>query len=63
MDRLTKVKLITTVICMLASILALYTFIFVADVSGVWRTILIVIVVFWLISGIINLVEYWGKQK
>ncbi|HIS64069.1 MAG TPA: hypothetical protein IAA83_01695, partial [Candidatus Avoscillospira avistercoris] len=48
MDKRTKVKLITTVICLLASVFALYIFLFVADVSKGWRIALIVIAIFWL---------------
>ena len=63
MDKRTKVKLITTVICLLFSVLALYTFIFVADVSKGWRIALIIIAIFWILSGLSNLMEYCGKKK
>lgn len=61
MDRRTKIKVITTLICLVLSIVALYTFIFVADVSSGWRITLIVIAIFWIITGISNLIEYFGK--
>lgn len=63
MDKRTKVKAITTIICLILSVFALYTFIFVADVSNRWRIVFIIIAIFWIISGISNLVEYFGKRK
>ena len=63
MDKRTKTKVITTIICLLISIFALYTFIFVIDVSKGWKIILIVIAISWIISGITNLIEYFGKKK
>ena len=63
MDKRTKVKLITTVICLLFSVFALDTFIFVADVSKGWRIALIIIAIFWILSGLSNLMEYCGKKK
>ncbi len=53
----------TTIICLILSIFALYTFVFVAEVSKGWRMILVIIAIFWIISGISNLVEYFGKRK
>ncbi len=63
MDKHTKVKIITTIICLSISIFALYTFIFVAEVSMGWRIALIIIAIFWIVSGISNLIEYLGKKK
>ncbi|MFR2371544.1 MAG: hypothetical protein ACLS8T_28340 [Anaerobutyricum sp.] len=63
MDKRTKVKAITTLICLILSVFALYTFIFVADISNGWRIVLIIIAISWIISGISNLVEYFGKRK
>ena len=63
MGKRTKVKAITTLICLILSVFALYTFIFVADVSNGWRIVLIIIAISWIISGISNLVEYFGKRK
>lgn len=63
MDKRTKVKAITTIICLILSVFALYTFIFAADVSKGWRIVLIIIAISWIISGISNLVEYFGKRK
>ncbi len=62
MDKRTKIKAITSIICMVLSIFALYSFIFVAEVSSGWRAVLIVIAIFWIISGISNLLEYFGKK-
>ena len=63
MDKRTKIKVITTIICLLFSIFALYTFIFVAEVSKGWRITLVVIAIFWIISGVSNLIEYFSKRK
>lgn len=62
MNRRTKTKAITTIILLIISVFALYTFIFVADLSMGWRITLIVISIFWIISGISNLIEYFGKK-
>lgn len=63
MDKRTKVKAITTIFCLIFSVFALYAFLFVADVSTGWRIILVVIAIFWILSGILNLIEYFGPQK
>lgn len=63
MDNRTKIKTITTIICLIISVFALYTFIFVVDVSKGWRIVLIVIAISWIISGVSNLIEYFGKNK
>ena len=63
MDKRKKIKVIITIICLLLSIFALYTFIFIEEVSKGWRIVLIIIAIFWIISGISNLLEYFGKQK
>lgn len=63
MNKRMKAKAITTIICLLLSIFALYTFIFVVEVSKGWRIVLVVIAIFWIISGISNLVQYFGKQN
>lgn len=63
MDKHIKIKVMTTIICLILSIFALYTFVFVAEVSKGWRTTLVIIAIFWIISGISNLVEYFGKRK
>lgn len=63
MDKRTKVKAITTLFCLIFSIFALYTFLFVVDVSTGWRIVLIVIAISWILSGILNLIEYFGTKK
>ena len=63
MDKHIKIKVMTTIICLILSIFALYTFVFVAEVSKGRRMILVIIAIFWIISGISNLVEYFGKRK
>lgn len=63
MDKHIKIKVMTTIICLILSIFALYTFVFVVEVSKGWRMTLVIIAIFWIISGISNLVEYFGKRK
>ena len=63
MDKRTKIKAITTIICLLFSVFALYTFIFVLDISKSWKVDLIIVALSWIISGISNLTEYFGKRK
>lgn len=63
MDKHIKIKAMTIIICLILSIFALYTFVFVAEVSKGWRMTLVIIAIFWIISGISNLVEYFGKRK
>ncbi len=58
MDKRTKIKAIISIICIVLSIFALYSFIFVAEVSRGWRVALIFIAIFWIISGISNLFQY-----
>ena len=43
MDKHIKIKAMTTIICLILSIFALYTFVFVAEVSKGWRMILVII--------------------
>lgn len=50
-------KKLLNIILLLASLFALYTFIFVIEVEIVWRIILIVIAIVWLISAISNLLN------
>lgn len=63
MDKRTKVKVITIIFCLIFSVFALYAFLFVADVSTGWRIVLVVIAIFWILSGILNLIEYFGPKK
>ena len=58
-----KVKLITTIICMVLSLIALYAFCFVVEVAQVWRVILIIIALGWVASGVYNLNEYRKSER
>lgn len=61
MDKRTKTKAITTVVCMLISLIAFYAFCFVLDVSVGWRIFLVLLAISWIISGIFNLYTYFKK--
>ena len=61
MDKRTKTKAITTVVCMLVSLIAFYAFCFVLDVSTGWRIFLILLAISWIISGMFNLYTYFKK--
>ena len=61
MDKRTKTKVITTVVCLIVSIVALYIFGFVLDISMGWRIFLILLAISWIVSGIINLYTYFKK--
>lgn len=63
MNKHTKIKMITTVICLIISLFALYTFAFIAEISKWWKIVLIVIAIFWILSGISNLIGYIRKKK
>lgn len=63
MDRRKKVKCITSVVCLVISVVALYLFLFVAELSRLWRGILTVLAVSWIVSAIIQLVECRKKQQ
>jgi len=58
-----KVKLITTIVCMALSLIALYAFCFVVDVKLGWRIVLIIISLSWIGSGTLNLIEYRKGKK
>lgn len=61
MDKRTKTKAITTVVCLIISIIALYVFGFILDVSMGWRIFLVLLAISWIVSGIINLHTYFKK--
>lgn len=61
MDRRTKTKAITTVICMILSLFALYAFLFTLDVSVGLRVFLVILALSWIVSGIMNLRSYFKK--
>lgn len=62
MDRRTKTKRITTVVCLAISVIALYAFLFVVDVSRGWRIVLVIIAISWILTGISNLCDMSKKQ-
>ena len=61
MDKHTRIKTATTIICLILSFAALFTFVFVMDVSLPWRITLILLALSWIISGILNLYSYFKK--
>jgi len=61
MEKRTKTKAITTVVCMLISLIAFYAFCFVLDVSTGWRIFLVLLAISWIISGMFNLYTYFKK--
>lgn len=63
MDKRTKIKAIVSTVCLIISIIALYAFAAVIDVSGGWRIALIVIAIGWIISGVSNLIGCFRKRK
>lgn len=63
MNKHTKTKIITTAICLIISLFALYTFAFIAEISKRGRTVLIVIAICWILSGISNLIGYIRNKK
>ena len=56
-----KTKLITTIVCMALSLIALYAFCFVIEVAPVRRVIHINIALGWIVSGVSNLNEHRKK--
>ena len=61
MDRRVKTRMVTTVICLIISLFALYAFCFVLDVSTGWRILLVLLAVSWITTGVINLYTYFKK--
>lgn len=61
MDRRIKTKVITTIVCMVLSLIALYAFCFVLEVTMEWRIFLILLAVSWIASGITNLYTYFKR--
>ena len=62
MDKHTKIKTATTVVCLIISLAALYAFAFLLDVSAGWRITLILLSLSWIISGILNLYFYFRSR-
>ena len=61
MENRTKIKAIVTVLCMIISLITLYAFLFILDVSIGWRIVLVLMSISWIISGIMNLYTYFKK--
>ena len=57
MDKRKKIKVITTIICLLLSIFALYTFIFVFDNGMGWKVFLIIVGICWFLSAISGFIK------
>jgi len=63
LDKRTIIKAIVSTVCLIISIVALYVFVAVVDVSSGWRIVLIVIVIGWIASAILNLIECLKQGK
>ena len=63
MDRRTKTKRITTVVCLAISVIALYAFLFVVEVSMGWWIFLVIIGISWILSAVLNLRDLWKGVK
>lgn len=63
MDRRTKTKWITNLVCLVISIIALYSFLFVAEVSRGWRIFLVILGISWILSAVLNLRDIWKGVK
>ncbi len=61
MDKRRKIHLITTILCLILSVYALYSFLFVIDVSAGWRIALVVNALFWILSGVLDLKSHLKK--
>ena len=61
MDKRTKAKVITTVVCMVLSIIALCIFGFVLDITAGCRIFLVLLAISWIASGLINLYTCFKK--
>lgn len=62
-DKRTRIKLIISTVCLIISIVALYAFVAIIDVSTGWRIALVVIAIGWIASGVSNLIECFKKRK
>lgn len=62
MDSRAKIKTVVTIVFMALSLIALYAFIFLLDVSIGWRIVLVAIAVGWLIDGTIRLVGFMKRK-
>lgn len=63
MDKRTKIKTAVNIVFLMMGMVALYAFAAIIDVSSGWRIALIVIAIGWIVSGILNLMECFRKEK
>lgn len=63
MDKRTKIKTAVNIVCLIISIVALYAFVAIVDVSVGGRTVLIVIAIGWIISSVTNLIACFKQGK
>lgn len=63
MDKRMKIKTIINIVCLMISIIALYAFVTLIDVSVGWRIVLIVMAIGWIVSAISNLIGYFKHSK
>lgn len=62
-DKRTKIKTAVNIVFLMMGMVALYAFAAIIDVSSGWRIALIVIAIGWIVSGILNLMECFRKEK
>ena len=63
LDKRTIIKAIVSTVCLIISIVALYVFVAVVDVSSGWQIVLALIAIGWIVSGILSLMECFRKDK
>jgi len=63
MDKRMKIKTIINIVCLIISIIALYAFVTMIDISVGWRIVLIVIGIGWIVSAISNLIGCFKQSK
>lgn len=61
-DKRTRIKTAVNIVFLMMSVVALYAFAVIVDVSTGWRIALIVIAIGWIISGVSNLIGCF-KQR
>ncbi|MBR3785538.1 MAG: hypothetical protein IKJ77_03960 [Firmicutes bacterium] len=63
MNKRTIAKTAVNIICLMISVIALYAFTAVIEVSIGWRLALIVIAIGWIVSAVSNLIECLKQGK
>ncbi len=61
-DKRTKIKTAVNIVFLIMSMVALYAFAAIIDISVGWRIVLIVIAIGWIVSGVSNLIGCF-KQR